>query len=68
MNDYLYTYQDAIKLASNIRELRDRKFNPVPPTREEAIALIAHQLKVCGFNWITGQTAIRVLEESALTS
>lgn len=31
------------------------------PTLKEAVERIEHQLATCGFNWITGQTALDVL-------
>ncbi len=36
------------------------------PTVEEALEQIEHQLATCGFNWLTGQTALDVLRRACL--
>jgi len=56
------TLDDALSIARNL------KYGPLPdthdpvPTREEAIEIIKEERKACGFNWITGEHAVAVLE------
>jgi len=57
----LYTLEDALMLA------RDLKYGPLPkpedptPSVAEAIELIDSAPAMRAFNWITGQTALQVL-------
>lgn len=59
-----YTVQQALTLAHRL------KHGPWPapeapmPTLDEAIAVIQEERRTCGFTWITGETAVRVLEEA----
>ena len=55
------TINEALKIA------RGLKHGPLPkpddplPTVEEAVAIIRHERRTCGFNWLTGETAEHVL-------
>ena len=58
-----YTLEDAIRLA------RSLKYGPLPnpsdpdPSPEEALEMISKEQRECGFNWLTGAEAHRVLED-----
>ena len=53
-----YTLEQALSLAQNL------KYGPLPnpedpiPEPEEALAIISEERRTCGFNWITGETAV----------
>ena len=55
------TVTDALSIARNL------KFGPLPkpddphPSVAEAIGLIHEERHTCGFNWLTGEAAERVL-------
>ena len=57
-----YSFASALELA------RTLKYDPLPrpddpaPTATEAIELIRHERRTCGFNWITGEVAESVLQ------
>ena len=56
--------EDAIRLAHHDRD--GFPLNPVkqpPPTPAEALEVLNHSLKTCGFNWLTGIEAVRILKE-----
>ena len=58
------TTKDALELARNI------KYGPLPktsdplPSIDEAIELMHQERGDCGFNWLTGQEAERVLRSA----
>ena len=54
------TVDQAIDIAWGIDKLRGES----RPTRQEALERIEGQLATCGFNWLTGQEARRVLREA----
>jgi hypothetical protein len=57
------TVEKALSLA------RDLMYGPLPnpndptPSVEEAIGIIREERRTCGFNWITGEAAEKVLCE-----
>jgi hypothetical protein len=61
-----YTVEDALALA------RDLKYGPLPapsdptPAIDEAIAIIQEAGRTCGHTWLTGDAAVRVLQEAYL--
>ena len=56
-----YTLKQALDLARNLR------YGPLPkpddpmPEPEEALAIINEERRTCGFNWITGETAVETI-------
>ena len=56
-----HTLEQALDLARNL------KHGPLPrpedptPELEEAVAIINEERRTCGFNWITGETAVDVI-------
>jgi hypothetical protein len=61
--DCTMTVERALNLA------RDLKYGPLPkpndptPSVDEAIEIIREERRTCGFNWITGEAAEKVLCE-----
>ena len=57
------TVEKALNLARNL------KYGPLPepddpvPTVEEAVSIIHEERRTCGFNWLTGKAAEKVLRE-----
>ena len=56
-----YMVEDALSLARSIIHGPLPPADAPTPTVDEAIEAISGSLRTCGFNWITGQTAIAVL-------
>ena len=59
-----YMVEDALSLARSIIHGPLPPADAPTPTVDEAIEAISGSLRTCGFNWITGQTAIAVLKAS----
>lgn len=64
-SDYgIMTVEKALALARNL------KYGPLPrpddptPSVEEAVRIIHEERRTCGFNWLTGEAAEKVLQES----
>jgi hypothetical protein len=58
-----YSVEDACKLARLIQYAPGRVADDTPiPSPDEAITIIREARKSCGFNWITADTAIEVLD------
>lgn len=58
------TLDEAINIARGIDKCRAEP----RPTVQEALEQIEEQLATCGFNWLTGQEAQRVLQEACTQS
>lgn len=63
-SDYgIMTVEKSLALARNL------KYGPLPksddptPSVEEAVGIINEERRTCGFNWLTGEAAEKVLRE-----
>lgn len=61
------TFQAAIKIARNLKYGLLHDASLPDPSITEAIELIQHERRTCGFNWITGEEAVKALKKSVDT-
>ena len=63
-SDYcVMTVEKALNLARNLKYGPLPKPNDPTPTVEEAVSIINEERRTCGFNWLTGEAAEKVLRE-----
>jgi len=58
------TLQDAMEIATNLKYGPMESLNKPSPTYQEAYELIETERKTCGFNWITGTEALKLIEQA----
>ena len=56
-----YTLKQALSLARNLKHGPLPKPDDPMPEPEEALAIINEERRCCGFNWITGETAVETI-------
>ena len=64
-SDYcVMTVEKALNLARNLKDGPLPKPDDPVPSVEEAVSIINEERRTCGFNWLTGEAAEKVLRES----